>query len=413
MIALDEAKRYVLESLAAPSPEVVALDDVLGGVAGEVVLARELVPGFANSSMDGFALRALDTASGSATLRVIGAVYAGDGGSSHVGPGEAARIMTGAPLPDGADCVCMKEEANVEPSGETVRVARTIRAGEFVRFPGEDVAIGQVLVAAGDELSPAKVAVLAGQGFASVRAYRRPRVGVISTGNELARSLGPLQSGQIRDLNRPLLLALVKESGCLPVDLGIVHDDYASIAQRLKDGVDDCDAVVSTGGVSVGDLDHVKAVIAELGGDSARSLQVAIKPGKPFAFGVVGARRVPVFGLPGNPVSTRVSFELFVRPALRFLAGHRELERPTANMVLDSALPRESDGKLHLIHVVARLHSDGLIHVERAIRQGSHLLSAIAEANALAMVPEGADLSSGDTVRAMILDASQLCATST
>jgi len=121
-------------------------------------------------------------------------------------------------------------------------------------------------------------------------------------------------------------------------------------------------------------------VIAELGGDSARSLQVAIKPGKPFAFGVVGARRVPVFGLPGNPVSTRVSFELFVRPALRFLAGHRELERPTANMVLDSALPRESDGKLHLIHVVARLHSDGLIHVERAIRQGSHLLSAIAEA---------------------------------
>jgi molybdenum cofactor synthesis domain-containing protein len=413
VIPLEEAKRYVLDSLVAPSPEVLALDDLLGCVAGEVVLARELIPSFANSSMDGFALRALDTASGSATLQVIGAVYAGDGSSSHVGPGESARIMTGAPLPDGADCVCMKEEATLEPSGETVRIDRTIRAGEYVRFPGEDVAIGQELVSAGDELNPAKVAVLAGQGFASVKAYRRPRVGVLSTGNELARTLGPLQPGEIRDLNRPLLLALVKESGCLPVDLGIVHDDYASIAQRLKDAVDDCDAVISTGGVSVGDLDHVKAVIAELGGDSARSLQVAIKPGKPFAFGVVGTRHVPVFGLPGNPVSTRVSFELFVRPSLRFLAGHHVLERPTMNMVLDTALPRDNDGKLHLIHVVARLHDDGMVHVERAIRHGSHLLSAIADANALALVPEGADLSSGDVVRAMILDADQLCATST
>jgi len=227
--------------------------------------------------------------------------------------------MTGAPLPDGADCVCMKEEANVEPSGETCALLGRFARGSSCVFPVKTSRLVRLLVAAGDGLSPAKVAVLAGQGFASVRAYRRPRVGVISTGNELARSLGPLQSGQIRDLNRPLLLALVKESGCLPVDLDRprrLRLDRAAI----EDGVDDCDAVVSTGGVSVGDLDHVKAVIAELGGDSARSLQVAIKPGKPFAFGVVGARRVPVFGLPGNPVSTRVSFELFVRPALRFLA---------------------------------------------------------------------------------------------
>jgi len=214
-------------------------------------------------------------------------------------------------------------------------------------------------------------------------------------------------------VNRPLLLALVKESGWVPVDLGIVHDDYASIKQRLSDGVDDCDAVVSTGGVSVGDLDHVKTVIGELGGTSARSMQVAIKPGKPFAFAVAGVRRVPVFGLPGNPVSTRVSFELFVRPSLRLLAGHRVLERPIMNMVLDSALPRKKDGKIHLVHVVARVHDDGVVHAERAIRHGSHLLSAVAEANALAIVPEGDGLAAGDVVRAMILDADQLSASTT
>jgi molybdenum cofactor synthesis domain-containing protein len=306
----------------------------------------------------------------------------------------------------------MKEEAIVDPSGHTVQIERTIPVGEYVRSPGEDVTIGQVLVVAGDELNPAKVGVLAGQGFAAAKAFRQPRVGVLSTGNELARSLAPLQSGEIRDVNRPLLLALVKESGCLPVDLGIVHDDYASIAQRLKDGVKECDAVISTGGVSVGDLDHVKAVIGELGGDSARSMQVAIKPGKPFAFGVVGAHRVPVFGLPGNPVSTRVSFELFVRPSLRFLAGHRVLERPTFNMVLDSPMPRSKDGKLHLVHVVARIHDDGVAHIERAIRHGSHLLSAIGDANALAMVPESDGLKSGDVVRAMVLDTDQLSAPS-
>jgi molybdenum cofactor synthesis domain-containing protein len=413
MIALDEAKRFVLDSLTTPSPEMLALDELLGCVAGEEVLARESVPSFSNSSMDGFALQSLDTDAGSATLRIVGAVFAGDRSSPRVGPGEATRIMTGAPLPEGADCVCMKEEATLDPSGETVAIGRRISVGEFVRSPGDDVKVGQLLVTAGDELSPATLGVLAGQGIASLWAYRRPRVGVLSTGNELARSLGPLGAGEIRDVNRPLLLALVKESGWVPVDLGIVHDDYPSIKQRLIDGVDDCDAVVSTGGVSVGDLDHVKTVIGELGGTSARSVQVAIKPGKPFAFGVVGARRVPVFGLPGNPVSTRVSFELFVRPSLRLLAGHRVLERPIMNMVLDSALPRERDSKLHLVHVVARIHDDGVVHAERAIRHGSHLLSAVAEANALAIVPEGEGLAAGDVVRAMILNVDQLSARTT
>jgi molybdopterin biosynthesis enzyme len=160
----------------------------------------------------------------------------------------------------------------------------------------------------------------------------------------------------------------------------------------------------------VGDVDHVKTVIGELGGSEARSMQVAIKPAKPFAFGVVGPTRTPVFGLPGNPVSTRVSFELFVRPALRMLAGHSNIERLTVHAVLDVALTRPADGKLHLVHVTARMHDDGMVHVENAARRGSHLLNAIARANAIAYVPEGASSDIGDHVRVVVLDADQLSA---
>jgi molybdenum cofactor synthesis domain-containing protein len=412
MIALDEAQAFVLHSLSALAPVDVALDEVLGCVGAEELIAHEPVPGFSNSSMDGFALRSSDTLAGSVRLRVTDSVRAGDVSSLRLEGGEAMRIMTGAPLPDGADCVCMIEEATVEDGGRMVRINRTISHGEFVRRPGEDIAIGQVLVSPGDELSAARVGVLASQGFTSLSMFPRPRVGVLSTGNELSHTTGPLRSGEIRDVNRPLLLALLRHSGFEPIDLGTVGDEYAQISRRLHEAVRACDAVVSTGGVSVGEVDHVKAVISELGGESSRWMQVAIKPGKPFAFGVVGARRTPLFGLPGNPVSTRVSFELFVRPALRLMAGHLSIERLTLNAVLDCALPRPSDGKLHLVHVIARVHEDGLVHVESAMRQGSHLLSATVRANALAMVPDGAGLAVGEHVRTMIFDADQLSAPS-
>ena len=193
-----------------------------------------------------------------------------------------------------------------------------------------------------------------------------------------------------------------------PVDLGIVNDAREMITDSLQYGVDTCDAVISTGGVSVGDVDFVKAVIGDLGGGDARWMQVAIKPAKPFAFGVVGANRTPIFGLPGNPVSTRVSFELFVRPALRTLGGHRVVERLTLDAVLDGPIDRPSDGKLHLVHVDARLRSDGRVHVEGRTRRGSHLLNAIVTANAIALVPVGAPTKIGDTVRVIVLDPDSL-----
>jgi molybdopterin molybdotransferase len=200
-----------------------------------------------------------------------------------------------------------------------------------------------------------------------------------------------------------MLLALLRESGFEPVDLGIAVDDAPSITERFEQGVQRCDVVISTGGVSVGDVDYVKAVIAHLGGARARSMQVAIKPGKSFTFGTCGPRATPLFGLAGNPVSTLVGFELFVRPALRLLAGYGQTQRPEITMVLDCPITRTRDGKLHLVHVSARFHDDGRVHVGRTMRQGSHLLSAVTGANAIAVVRDGDGLGVGQTVPGMFL----------
>ncbi len=406
MIELGEAKAFVLGSVGALEPRDVAISEACGCVVAESVVAVEAVPGFTNSSMDGFALRSGDTARGATRLSVVGSIHAGDAPTRHLESGQAMRIMTGAPLPSGADCVCMIEETVVDEAG--VVIPRTIAAGEFVRRAGDDIAVGRVLFSPGDVLNPSSVGVLAGQGLPTVRVRPRPRVGVLSTGNELVSTGEALAPGQIRDLNRPLLLALLDESGFTPVDLGNARDTPDAIAESLRHGVASCDAVVTTGGVSVGDVDFVKLVIAELGGDDARWMQVAIKPGKPFAFSVVGPRRVPLFGLPGNPVSTRVSFELFVRPALRKMAGHRVIERLAMDAVLDEALEKPSDGKVHLVHVNIGWGDDGRVHVVDARRRGSHLLNAVAGANAIAVVIEGTSFDVGDVIRVIVLDPNSL-----
>ena len=312
--------------------------------------------------------------------------------------------MTGAPLPEGADAVCQIEDVTVSADGARVEVPALVSTGANVRRPGDDTAVGQLLVDEGDELGPARLGVLAGQGLRSVRAHRRPRVGVLSTGDELSDSPDTLQRGRIRDANRPALLASLLEAGVEAVDLGRSRDDEVEIARRLRDAVSTCDAVITTGGVSVGDVDFVKSVLSRICGERARWMQVAVRPGKPFAFGRVGEGGPAIFGLPGNPVSTLVSFELFVRPALRRLAGHRSLQRPTITAVLDVALPRESDGKVHMVHVSAEVADDGRVHVTSASRQGSHLLSAVAGANALAVVGDGEGLAAGDEVAVMVLD---------
>jgi molybdenum cofactor synthesis domain-containing protein len=310
--------------------------------------------------------------------------------------------MTGAPVPPGADSVIMIEEVEVVDEGRGVMISRPASFGQNVRQPGEDVTPGDVLVADGDVLSPARLAVLASQGVRTVLAHPRPRVGVVSTGNELVTGGGPLGPGQIRDANGPLVRALVREAGCQPVDLGVALDDEAAITELLAAGAATCDAVISTGGVSVGDVDYVKAAITHLGGERARWMQIALRPGKPFAVGVTAAS-TPLFGLPGNPVSTRVSFELFVRPALRRLAGLADVDRPRVRALLDVALTRHHDEKLHVLHAKVAVRDDGRWHVLEVVRHGSHLLHAIAGANAMILYPEGPDLAIGDEVEVLVL----------
>jgi molybdenum cofactor synthesis domain-containing protein len=356
--------------------------------------------------MDGFALRAIDTVGGSVRLRVSNSIFAGDHIDAAVAEGEAMRIMTGAPLPDGADSVCMREEATLDPDGRSVLIHREIQLGESVRLAGEDFVEGQALVNAGDEIGPALLGVLSSQGITSLLVHPRPRVGVLSTGNELSDA-ATLAPGKIRDANRPSLLASLRQSGFSPVDLGIAGDTPAQISEAFQRGLVSCDAIVSTGGVSVGDADFVKTVVNELCEGNARSMQVAIKPGKPFTFGVT-ASGTPIFALAGNPVSTLVGFELFVRPALRLLAGRRDLDRPTFNAVLDVAMPRRQDGKTHFVHVVAEINDDGNVHIVRVARQASHLLHTVASCNAVAVLEDGSGLDVDQKVRVMILEPNQL-----
>lgn len=404
MISAEEARTFVLARLGPLAPVECPLDEALGCVAASVVHAAEPSPSFANSAMDGFALRARDTTSGAARLRIIDSVFAGDRSMTRVGEGEAMRIMTGAPLPSGTDGVCAKEDASVDADGVHVLIERVVEAGDAVRHVGEDVTVGQTLVVPGDVVTPALLGALAAQGVTTLSVHPTPRVGVLSTGNEIVDGHAPLGPGQIRDANRPALVALLRQSGFAPVDLGTVGDSKDALRDAFERAASECDAVISTGGVSAGDADFVKVVLAELYGDAARSMQVAMRPGKPFTYAFDEATATPFFALAGNPVSTLVGFELFVRPALRALAGHAVLDRTAWPMVLDCDLARTRDAKLHLVHATCYLHDDGRLHVRSVARRGSHLLFAVADANCLIFSPESDGLVAGDEVRAIILD---------
>lgn len=409
LIPLADARAAVLAEVRVLAPVEVDLADALGCVLAAAVVAPETVPPFTNSAVDGYALRAKDTAGAPVRLAVRATVLAGDPPGEGPGDGEAVRIMTGAPLPPGADAACMVEWTTSEDGGATVRVDRPVAFGENVRHAGEDIEVGEVVFPAGTPLGPSHLGVLASLGVLAVRVHPRPRVGVLSTGSELVADGGPLGPGQIRDSNRVGLLALLRRAGFVPVDLGLVRDDEAHLAATLDEATGRCDAVLTSGGVSVGDRDVVKAVLAELAGDAMRWMQVAIKPAKPFAFATLGPRRVPVFGLPGNPVSALVSFELFARPALRVMAGQPVLDRPVLDATAEAPLRRARDGKLHFVRVTARLEG-GRIVVNPAGGQGSHQLLAMARANALALLPDGDGVGAGAHVRVLLLEDDELAA---
>jgi len=417
VIDLQEARRRVLSRCVPGRPRAVPLEEALGCVTSVAVSADEAVPPFANTAVDGFAVRAADVAAASTAapviLRVVGTIAAGSAPEPPVGPGEAVRILTGAPVPEGADAVVMVEDTDAwdgrsgrqavgRTEASTVAVRRGVPGGTSIRPAGEDVAAGQVVFPPGTVLGPGHLGVLASVGMRRVPVYPRVRVGVLSTGDELVDGGGPLGPGQIRDSNRRTLLALVAQANAEPVDLGLAGDDEAAITSVIAGGAGRCDAILTSGGVSVGDFDYVKVVLDRLSEGTMEWMQVAIKPAKPLAFGTVDG--TPVFGLPGNPVSSMVSFECFARPALLQMMGHPRIDRMEVTAVADEPLRRRPDGKLHLVRVrVDWADDDGRFHVRSSGGQASNLLRSMALANALALLPDGDGVEQGGEVRVRLL----------
>ncbi len=392
--------------LAACEPLVpvgTPLADVCGRVLAEEVVAPADIPPFPNSSMDGYAVRAADVAAAPVRLEVVGELMAGDDPAGVVvGPGQAVRIMTGAVMPAGADSVCMVEQTSPDGEGSVV-VEHALEAGTNVRLPGDDISAGSVVFGPGTVLRPAHVGVLASVGALTVRAYPVPRVGVLSTGDELVQGAGALPPGKIRDSNRPALLAQLRSDGFSAVDLGWVGDDPGAVAALLASAAGRCDAVVTSGGVSVGDRDVVKAVISSMEGARSQWMQVAVKPAKPFGFCLLPPGGTPLFGLPGNPVSALVSYELFARPALRRMAGRSDLLRPVVRARATADLPRRPDGKLHLVRAVLAVGAQGALEVSPLTGQGSHQLRSLALSNSLVALPDGLGARAGDPVEVWVL----------
>ena len=409
MIPLEEAQNSILATVPRLPGAMVALADALGLVTVEDLTATEPIPPFANTGVDGYAVRAADTAGATpespVRLRVVDELPAGKAPTVPVKPGEAIRIMTGAPAPEGADAIVMVEDTAAEGDrgggAETVVIRREARPGDHVRPAGGDLAVGETAFPAGSVLGPAHLGVVNSLGQSTVNVVRRARVAVLSTGDELVPPGEPLSIGQIRDSNRPMLMALVAQTGCEPVDFGIGIDDEAVITELLEKAVASCDAVVTSGGVSMGDYDVIKAVLSRIA--DMNWWQVAIRPAKPLAFGMLSG--VSIFGLPGNPVSSHVSFELFARPALLQMMGHSRRFRPVTPAVAAHDMRRRPDGKLHLDRVtLEREAGSGRLVAASAGAQASNVLSAMALSDGLVLLPDGEGVGAGAQVDVLRLD---------
>ncbi len=391
-----------LEPLPAFNQHVL---DALGLSLCEDISSTISMPRFDNSAMDGYAVRAVDVASASpeqpVSLPVVGEVAAGQDALHRLSPGTAIKIMTGAPLPQGADAVVPYEAT--DRGSSDVRISAPSTPGQHVRYVGEDVVAGAQLFSVGHQIGPRDVGLLAGIGRDKVLVRPRPRVAVVSTGSELVEpGLGLVNPHQIYDSNSYLLAAAVREAGAHVFRVGLVSDDPQQVKQLILDQLVRADLVVSTGGVSQGDYDVVKAVLPELG--ATDFTQVAMQPGKPQGFGLIGDDRTPMIMLPGNPVSAFVSFEAFVRPAIRRLMGLTPCTRPTLRARVTHPL-RSAPGKQQLARGIVTLGDDGSRLVELAGGHGSHLMGDLARANALVLLPEHVTaVDAGDSVDVWLLE---------
>ena len=418
MISVDEALAEILRHVHPLEPERVPILEAQGRILAEEIVSDIDIPPFDNSAMDGYAVRAADIAAASpdspVPLRVIGSVAAGYVAGLSVEPGTAIRIMTGAPLPAGADTVVPYEDTDdfdrpkaerLTAPAETIAIRKAVRPGSNIRPVGEDLRRGELIMAPGRLIRPQEIGVLASLGRETVRVHRRPRVAILATGDELLEIHEPLAPGKIRNSNEYTNAALVERTGGIPLRLGIARDTAADLRAKIRAGLEQgADLFLTSGGVSVGDYDVVKDVLADEG--EMQFWQVRMKPGKPLAFGLLRGRepgrKIPLLGLPGNPVSAMVSFEQFARPAILKMLGHTDLTKPTVQAVLDE--PLTNSGRRGFVRVIVTRREDGY-HARKTGQQGSGVLTSMAKANGLAIVPEGVyRLEAGSRVTVQMLD---------
>ena len=395
MLELEEAQAHILAALAPPTSEIIPLSDGAGRVLAERIQSPLDLPVFDNSAMDGYGVRAKDIASARpespARLRLAGKVAAGEVFAGDVASGTCVRLFTGSPLPRGADAVVMQEDTRLDPSaaGEVLFLTAA-SPGENVRLSGEDVKRGALLVEAGKVLTVGRLSLLAAVGLMRVSVGRQPVVCLLASGSELRDAGQILAPGQIYESNRASLAALVRRAGAIPQVLPLVADTLAATRVALTEAFDQCDAVVTLGGVSVGEMDFIKSAFEEIGGQ-LQFWKVAIRPGRPFVFGRY--RKKFLFGLPGNPVSAVVTCFLLVRPALLRWQGATDVSLPAHPGVLLESLANRGE-----LRHFTRVKVDAAGRIRSAGRQASHLLSSMARANGLVDLPAHTTLAAGTVV---------------
>lgn len=408
-LTVSDALTAVLAGVSCLEPKTVPLTKLLGRVLAEPVVAENSMPPFTNSAMDGYAVRATDSQSANenhpVTLRVIGDVAAGAVLNVVGESGTAVRIMTGAPVPDGFDAVIPVEDTNEawrneeRPLPSEVKIFRTVNKGDYLRFPGEDIEKGQQILAPGHIIRPQEIGVLASLGVSQAKVIRKPKVGILATGDELISVEEALTPGKIRNSNGYAQTAQVQALGAEPIVLGVAKDTEASVRDKLQAGLDaGVDLFISSAGVSVGAYDVVKAVLEAEG--NVGFWRVRMRPGKPLAFGTY--KGTPYLGLPGNPVSAMVSFERFARPAILKMAGYSALDKPQILVTVQEAI--ESDGRESYIRAIVEKTAVGY-EAKTTGGQGSHMMTSLTKANALLIIPEGqTKVRTGDKLKAWMLD---------
>lgn len=420
MIPVEEALDRILSYVDALPSEERPLVDALGQVLAEEIIAGFNIPPLDNTAMDGYAVRASDTVGAAedapVSLAVIGEVAAGYEYAGEVQPGTAVRIMTGAPIPRGADAVVPFEETD-EPferapartgrlEATSVRIFKAARPGANIRRAGEDLREGEVVVRSGTVLRPSEIGVIASVGRASVRVIRRPVVAVLSTGDELIEPGQPRSGARIYDSNAHSVSSLVKRHGGIPKMLGIAKDTVGALTAKIHEGMD-ADMLITSAGVSRGDYDVVKEVLAREG--EIDFWTVAMKPGKPLAFGCFypegkGGRRVPHIGLPGNPVSSMVAFELFGRPAIMKMMGKQDWRRPRLRAIAEEPIRNVNDPRVFFARCIVT-ERGGRYYARLTGEQGSGMLTSMMRANALTVIPPEVDVvEKGDEIEVIMLD---------